>query len=178
MISTIVLLTQCSISRLLAQVAPDPQSMIDRQSAGVGYSAAPHVSAAEVAPRSTGIGDIASRNSEVFRSVYLGLGGSVALNSKLDYSFAGSVAIGLQCIICDTSATSLGASGLVLQAQWTVPDAGLYATTESKAATTFLYWDSGGAIFNVYGSKFRLVLQNKGKQPIAIEQITFLARSN
>lgn len=177
-IGAATLLISCSVLLSIAQVQPDPRTTVERQSIAMEKSAASHDNFATAAPKSSGIAAIATGNAEVFRNVYIGLGKSISLDSKLDYSFAGSVAIGFQCIVCDTWANSLGTSGLVLQAQWTVPEAGLYVTTENKAATTFLYWDSGGVIFSGYGSKFRLILQNKGKQPISIEQITLLLRSN
>ena len=99
------------------------------------------------------------------------------LDSTMDYSAVGSVAVTVQCTICTTAATSLATGGLVLQAWWLVPPADSYVVTENKAATAFSYWDAGGAIFNVYGPQFRLILQNKGKQTIGIQQITIFRRS-
>lgn len=178
MIGIAALLAPCFVCLSFAQVQPDPQSTVKRQSIAAEKSAAMQAIVASATPKSSVIAAFATGNSEVFRNIYIGMGKSVSLDSKLDYSSAGTVAIGLQCIICDTSATSLGTSGLVLQAQWAVPDAGLFVTTENSGSNTFVYWDSGGVIFSVYGSQFRLTLQNKGKQPIAIEQITLLSRSN
>jgi hypothetical protein len=71
----------------------------------------------------------------------------------------------------------MGSLGLVLQARWTVPDAASYVTAENKAATAFPYADSGGVVFNVFGPRFRLALQNKGTQPIALQQVTIFRRS-
>jgi hypothetical protein len=48
---------------------------------------------------------------------------------------------------------------------------------ENKAATTFPYWDAGAALFNTYGSQFRLILQNTGTQTVAIQQVTLFRRS-
>lgn len=115
--------------------------------------------------------------SEVYENVVIAPGKSVSLNSALDYSSAPTVAVTVLCIICNSAATSLGNSGLVLQARWTVPDAESYVTAESKAATAFTYLDSGGAVFNVYGPQFRLGLQNKGTQTIALQQVTIFRRS-
>lgn len=119
-----------------------------------------------------------AENSEVFKGIFIGAGKTVSLDSTLDYSSAATVAIGIECIICDSKASSLGGSGLVLLARWAVPNSELFVTPESKTANLFLYWDSGGVIFNVYGSQFRLSLQNKGSQPIAIEQVTILRRNS
>ncbi len=115
--------------------------------------------------------------SEVFQNLVIAAGKSMALDSSLDYSSAATVAISVLCIICTSGATSLGNSGLVLQAAWTVPDAGSYVTTENKTATAFPYTDAGGAVFNIYGPQFRLVLQNKGAQTIALQQVTIFRRS-
>jgi hypothetical protein len=115
--------------------------------------------------------------SEVFENLVIAAGKNVTLDSALDYSTAGTVAVSVLCIICSTAATSLGNSGLVLQARWTVADAGDYVTTESRPATTFPYSDSGGAVFSVFGPQFRLVLQNKGTQTIAVQQVTIFRRS-
>jgi hypothetical protein len=103
-------------------------------------------------------------------------GKTVSLYSDLDYSSANTVAVTVSCIICSSAATSLGNSGLVLQSRWTVADAQSFVTAESKAATAFTYSDSGGAIFNVYGPQFRLALQNKGTQTIALQQVTVFRR--
>jgi hypothetical protein len=115
--------------------------------------------------------------SEVFENVVIAAGKTVSLSSALDYSPASTVAVTVLCIICSSAATSLGNSGLVLQARWTVPDAQSFVTAESKAATAFTYSDSGGAVFNVYGPQFRLALQNKGTQTIALQQVTIFRRS-
>jgi hypothetical protein len=116
-------------------------------------------------------------NSEAYGSINIDAGKSVYIDSSLDYSSASTVAVTVQCTGCTTAATSLGTSGLVLHASWLVPNAEWYGATENKAATGFLYWDVGSAIFNVYGSQFRLVLQNGGSSTIAIKQITLFSRS-
>jgi hypothetical protein len=115
--------------------------------------------------------------SEVFENLVIATGKTVTLDSGLDYSSSDTVAVSVLCIICSTANTTLGNSGLVLQARWTVPDAGAYVTTENRLATAFPYSDSGGAVFNVYGPQFRLVLQNRGTQTIALQQVTIFHRS-
>jgi hypothetical protein len=120
---------------------------------------------------------VATENSEVFQSIVVAPGKRVSLDSTLDYSSVNTVAVTIQCIVCTSAVTSLGTSGLVLQALWLVPNAELYVATENKAATAFPYWDAGGAVFNVYGSQFRLTLQNKGTETITIQQLTMFRRS-
>uniref|UniRef100_Q02BS7 Uncharacterized protein n=1 Tax=Solibacter usitatus (strain Ellin6076) TaxID=234267 RepID=Q02BS7_SOLUE len=128
-------------------------------------------------PKVTSRDAASSGNSEVFENLVIAAGKTITLNSALDYSASDSVAVSVLCIICSTAATSLGNSGLVLQARWTVADAGDYVTTENRPATTFPYSDAGGAVFNVFGPQFRLVLQNKGTQTIALQQVTIFHRS-
>ena len=115
--------------------------------------------------------------SEVFESIVITPGRNVPLDSTMDYSTVSTVAVTVQCSGCTSAATSLGTCGLVLQARWTVPNAELVVATENKPASAFPYWDAGGAVFNVYGPQFRLVLQNTGSQPISLQQVTLFRRS-
>jgi hypothetical protein len=116
-------------------------------------------------------------NSEVFENVTIAAGQTYSMDSTLDYTSAATVAVTLECVACTTAATSLGTSGLALQARWAVPSAEYFVTAESKAATAFSYWDAGSVLFNVYGSEFRLILQNKGSASLTIDQITFFQHS-
>ena len=118
---------------------------------------------------------IVTANAEVFSGILIAAGKSVSLDSTLDYSAVSTVAVTVQCIICNSANNSLGSSGLVLQAAWMVPGS-TFVAPESKAATAFPYWDSGGALFNVYGPQFRLILQNQGNQSIAVQQVTIFRR--
>ena len=170
------LLAACLVCISPAQTKSPPQPASDRQSAATERSTVPNESTSVVRRRSSDNSILSSGNSEVFEGIFINAGKTVSLDSKLDYSSATTVAIGVECTLCDSTADSLGSSGLVLLARWAVPNAELYVTTENKATTLFPYWDAGGVIFNVYGSQFRLSLQNKGSQPIAIEQITIFRR--
>jgi hypothetical protein len=127
-------------------------------------------------PKASGTAADDAAISEVFEDIVIGAGKTVSLASGLDYSSANTVAVTVLCIICSSAQTALGNAGLVLQARWTVPDAQSFVTAESKATTAFTYSDSGGAVFNVYGPQFRLALQNKGTQTIALQQVTIFRR--
>jgi len=161
------LLTPCLVC---VSMAEDRPSRVTEKSAEV-YDLA-------VRPIARATGTAADNNaiSEVFEDVVIAAGKTVSLSSALDYSSANTVAVTVLCIICSSAATALGTAGLVLQARWTVPDSQLFVTAESKAATAFTYSDSGGAVFNVYGPQFRLALQNKGTQTIALQQVTIFRR--
>ena len=126
--------------------------------------------------KEVGSAAIAATNSEVFRNFVVQSGKNFTVESAMDFSGAAIVAVTILCPSCNTEAYSLGNSGLTLQARWLVLNADSYVTAESKAATQFLYWDAGSALFNVYGSHFHLVLQNKGTQSIAIQQLTIFRR--
>jgi hypothetical protein len=132
--------------------------------------------AAAVSTKATANTTTATGNSEVFQNILIAAGKTYPITSTLDYTTASTVAITVECSICTTAATSLGSSGLILQAAWAVPNAVGYVVAENKAATAFAYTDAGSALFNVYGSEFRLILQNSGTQTISIQQITFFQR--
>ena len=123
------------------------------------------------------VAKITTPTSEVFTNVVISAGQNVALDSAMDYSSAATVAVTVQCTSCTSSTTSLASAGLILQARWVVSDDCSYVATENKAATTFPYWDTGAAIFDVYAPQFRLNLQNKGTQPIILQQVTIFRRS-
>jgi hypothetical protein len=114
--------------------------------------------------------------SEVFRDLFIPAGKSIPLESELDYSSAATVAVTVYCLICTSAPSSLANSGLVLVAFWSVPDTETYTAAENKSSGSFPYWDAGAAIFQVYGSRFRLVLQNTGKQAVALQQVTVFRR--
>jgi hypothetical protein len=149
----------------------------DRPSRGTEKSAEVFDLAVRPIAKTSGTTSDNTAISEVFENVVIAAGKTVSLPSALDYSSANTVAVTVLCIICSSAATALGTAGLVLQARWTVPDAQSFVTAESKAATAFTYSDSGGAVFNVYGPQFRLALQNKGTQTIALQQVTIFRRS-
>jgi hypothetical protein len=158
-IATAALLALCSLRLSVAQ------DRVATERSAEAYAVAAPARPAATAATATG-------NSEVFQNIVIAAGKSVSISSTLDYSAASSVAVTLQCITCTTLATSLTGSGLVLQASWSVPNAGSFAVAENKAAATFPYWDGGAALFNTYGSQFRLILQNTGSGTIAIQQVT------
>jgi hypothetical protein len=159
------------LTLICASLAEERPARVTEKSAEVyDLAVRPIAKASGTAADSTAI-------SEVFENVVIAAGKTVSLSSALDFSPSNTVAVTVLCIICSSAATALGTAGLVLQARWTVPDAQSFVTAESKAATAFTYSDSGGAVFNVYGPQFRLALQNKGTQTIALQQVTIFRRS-
>lgn len=177
-IGTATLLTICSFYPSFAGVGPEPDAAIKRQVVATEKSTAKSELPDRVRRKAADTPVSPITNADVFEGIIIQPGKTISLDSTLDYSTATSVAVGIQCIVCDSLSESLGTSGLVLLARWAVPNAELYVTTENKATTLFPYWDAGGVIFNVYGSMFRLSLQNNGSEPIAIEQIIILRRGS
>jgi len=176
-IGTASLFTSCFICLSLAEDRAEPRSAKEPHSIAAGRSAETYDLAVSATTKASRSGVAATGTSEVFQNIVIAPGKNVSQDSTLDYSSASTVAVAVQCSVCSTASASLGTSGLVLQARWTVPNAGSYVATENMAATGFPYWDAGGAVFNVYGSTFRLILQNQGSQTIAIQQITVFRRS-
>jgi cytoskeletal protein RodZ len=159
-----------SLSR--AQDRPESRSAQEHPSVAVEKSAERSDLAVATPAKPATSSTASTTSSEVFSNIVIAAGQTNTINSTLDYSAASTVAVTVECTICTTAATSLTASGLVLQAGWTVPGAVSYVVAETKPATAFSYTDAGGALFNVYGTQFRLMLQNKGTQNIAIQQVT------
>ena len=121
------------------------------------------------------VGVVAGSGYEVHKNVAVAAGKTVVIDSTLDYSSAASVAVSVYCGNCTTASTALSSLPLVLQAFWSVPDAASYIATDSKSA--FLYYDSGAALFQVYGSQFRLALQNKGSSNLTLNQLVLFRRA-
>jgi len=176
-IVTATLLSSCFVCFSRAEDRPGSGANVERQSVATEKSAEMHDLAVSATAKPLASTAAATVNSEVFRSIVVQAGSSVSLDSTLDYSSVSTVAVTVLCAVCTTAATSLGSLGLVLQARWLVLSADSYVATENRAATAFAYWDVGAAVFNVYGSQFRLTLQNKGTQSIAIQQLTIFHRS-
>jgi len=112
---------------------------------------------------------------EVYSDLVIAAGKSLALDSTMDYSKSDRVAVTVRCTICNSAATSM--NNLVLKAFWKVPDVDLYSVAEIEQGSNFPYWDSGGAIFQTFGSTFRLTLQNTGKENISIQQLILFRRT-
>jgi len=128
-------------------------------------------------PKAADASTTAIANSEVFENITIAPGKTFLVPSAMDYSSSSTVAITVECTVCTTAAKSLGSSGLVLLAGWLVPNGLGYVVAESKAATSFPFFDAGGVIFNVYGGQFQLLLQNKGTVSIVIQQLTLFQRN-
>lgn len=127
--------------------------------------------ATAIRPTSSGSG------VETFAGVQVPAGKSVTLDSALDYTLASEVGVTVICTTCTTNETSLSTLGFTLQARWKTATTASYVATEFKEATGFSYWDSGAAVFTVFGPQFRLLLLNTGDTTITVDQVTIFRRS-
>lgn len=116
-------------------------------------------------------------SSEVFPHVVIAAGKNVMIQSSLDYSSSSTVAVAVLCSTCTATATSLGTLGLILEARWQPLSAEFDTATDMKSASTFSYWDAGGAVFNVYAEQFNLELRNTGTATITLDQVTIFRRA-
>lgn len=169
-------LTVCFATACLAGGKPGEESAVQQPKTATSRSGDASL-AKKMAAASTSSPTAVNSNSEVFQNIVVTAGASYPIDSTLDYTSAATVAITLECEACDSAKAALGASGLTLEARWSVPGATLLVAAESVPATNFFYWDAGSALFDVYGSQFRLVLQNKGTASITIDQIVLFQRS-
>src|ERR1039457_2692428 len=138
-IGTATLLTSCFVCLSFAEDRPGPRSTTERPSIATEKSGGTYdlaVTATAKPSRSAAAAAAATGVSEVFQNVVVASGNSVSLDSTMDYSAVNTVAVTVQCNVCTSAATSLGTSGLVLQARWIVPNDDLYVAAEIKAATT------------------------------------------
>lgn len=106
---------------------------------------------------------------ELFQNVTVEPSKPTVLDSALDYSKLDKVAVSLTS---DTDLTSL-----VIQAQWSFPEAEHWAIVETKSGKTFPFTNTGGAVFQTYGSQFRIVLRTSGDATVKIQQITVFCRT-
>ncbi len=114
-----------------------------------------------IAPAANLVANVSSANWELYKNLTIPPGGHISLDSKIDFTARGKVSFTARC----TSASwgGLSMSSLDFQALWSVPGAELFGVVEHLAGSKFSYIDSGGGLFQVYGSKFRMVISNIDK---------------
>jgi hypothetical protein len=110
---------------------------------------------------------------EVFKNFAVEPGKTYSLDSTLDFTSANAVAVTLRT--SNNSAADL--STLTLYGYWSVPDADHYNPAENRLGADFLYANAGGAIFQVHGSQFRLVLRNDSDHVLVIQELIIFSRS-
>jgi hypothetical protein len=96
-------------------------------------------------------------------------GGSLDLDSVMDFSYSDSVRVTVRC-------GNGNLADVVLGAYWSVPFAPLFNVADVVNADTFYYRNVGGATFNTYGSQFRLRIINNGVSGVTLSQVLMFAR--
>jgi hypothetical protein len=96
-------------------------------------------------------------------------GGSLDLDSAMDFSYSDSVRVTVRC-------GNGSLADLVLSAYWSVPLAPLFNVADVVKGDTFYYRNVGGATFNTYGSQFRLRIINNGVTGVTLSQVLMFAR--
>lgn len=114
------------------------------------------------------------KNYELHKDVVVEAGKSVVLDSEIDYSTLDAVAVSLRTV-ADSPAD---VTDLVVQAAWSVPEADQYNVAESKSGKTFLFTNTGGVVFLVYGSQMRLILRNTGEHTVKLHQVIVFTKKN
>jgi hypothetical protein len=114
-----------------------------------------------------------SSNWELYQNVVVKSGASINIDSNLSFAAFENVAVSLRCTAATSAATSM--STVTLQALWSVPGAELFSIAEFAPGSKFAYWDAGGTVFHVYGTQFRLSIQNTGNNDITLDQVVIYA---
>jgi hypothetical protein len=96
-------------------------------------------------------------------------GGSLDLDSGMDFSYSDSVRVTVRC-------SNGNLADVLLAAYWTVPLAPLFNLADVVKGDTFHYRNVGGATFNTYGSQFRLRIINNGVTGVTLSQVLMFTR--
>ena len=97
-------------------------------------------------------------------------GGSLDLDSAMDFSYSDNVRVTVRC-------SNGNLADVVLGAYWSVPLAPLFNVADVIKGDAFYYRNVGGATFNTYGSQFRLRIINNGVTGVTLSQVLMFART-
>src|SRR5579871_6231713 len=155
MIRTTLLFVMVFLVRVVGQVQP-----IEHPS----FAARAEKAAKPVARQAGSPAALSFSNSEVFTNYTIQPGGTLTLDSALDYSSSDSVSVTVRSADSD-----LGNVNLL--SYWSTPNSVSYDLVEAASGAKFYFSNVGGAKFNVFGNNFRLILQNTGSAPVSIVQV-------
>jgi hypothetical protein len=108
---------------------------------------------------------------EYWNNVTIQPGGSVNLDSGLDYSSSDSAKV----TVLSVNGASLG--DLVLSAFWTVPTLKFFNAADVFTGDGSYYSDARAFTFPIYGSQFRLRLTNHGTSSVTLAQVLIFTRA-
>jgi hypothetical protein len=108
---------------------------------------------------------------EYWNNVTIPPGGSVNLDSSLDYSSSDSAKV----TVLSVNGTSL--RDLVASAFWAVPAIQFFNAADVFTGDGSYYSDARAFTFSIYGSQFRLRLMNRGTSPVTLAQVLIFTRA-
>jgi hypothetical protein len=106
---------------------------------------------------------------EWWNSVTINPGQAVYLDSSINYTSSDSVRVTVRSDASDLSK-------LVTVAYWSVSDLDFYNASEVGFGSDSYFLNTSGSIFAVFGSEFRLGLQNSGTTPIKLNSVLLITR--
>jgi hypothetical protein len=131
--------------------------------------AAPSRSSVRPAQNSSGVDSYSPW--EFWNNVTIPPGGSVNLDSSLDYSSSNSAKV----TVLSANGANLG--DLVLSAFWAVPTLRFFNAADVFTGEGSYYADARAFTFPIYGSQFRLRLTNHGTSPVTLAQVLIFTRA-
>ena len=151
-----------------AKAADDDNASIKSTGVSSGQSTGA-TPAVKIQPRSDGSPQATFSQWEWWTNFTIPAGGTVNLDSQLDYSTTDTVRVTIR-----SAGSDLGK--VALAAYWAIPDVPFYGVADVVGGNTLPYSDAGGATFNTYGSQFRLRLINNGNSAVTISQVLMFSR--
>lgn len=146
-----------------AQTAADDAPEAEKPSKGVYLKAQARVKSAE--PRSSySYGDW-----EVWRDITIAPGQSVNLESDMSFVATDTARVTIRSRNSDLP-------NIVMNAYWAVPQALYWSVADVVIGERLAYTNVGGAVFNTYGSQFRLRLTNTGSATMYLSQVVIFTR--
>ena len=115
----------------------------------------------------------AAANWEMFRDIVIAPGKSIVLDSAADFSTVNLAAVSFKT----ASGSPSDLSKLTMQAYWSIPEADQYNATEARRGSDATFANSGGVLFEVFGSQFRMVIGNDGELDIKLQQVIVFRRA-
>jgi hypothetical protein len=109
-------------------------------------------------------------NYEFWTSVTIPAGGGVSLDSGINYASSDIVRVTFR-----SAAPDLG--NLVAVASWSVPEIDDFNIQDLSLGSKYFFTISGGGVFSVSGTQFRLILVNNGTDLINLNSVLVIARS-
>lgn len=103
-------------------------------------------------------------------TVAIPAGGVVSLDSAINYASSDTVRVTFR-----SAASDLG--NLVAVATWSVPEIDHFNIQDVSLGNKYFFSNSGGGVFSVSGTQFRLILINNGTDVINLNSVLVIARS-